>query len=62
MIGVDLVYGRETRFQKIFREAGQEAVGGLSMLIAQAARAWERWTGQKPNRSVMESAVQERGN
>ncbi len=58
MIGVDLVYGRETRFQKIFREAGRSAVGGLGMLIDQAARAWERWTGSQPDRSVMESAVQ----
>lgn len=57
MIGVDLVYGRETRFQEIFREAGRESVGGLGMLIDQAARAWERWTGREPNRSVMASAV-----
>ena len=57
IVGVDLIYGHETRFQQIFREYGRDAVGGLGMLIDQAARAWERWTGSQPDRSVMESAV-----
>lgn len=57
MVGVDLIYGRETAFVRAFRENGQEAVGGLRMLIDQAARAWELWVGETPDRDAMEAAV-----
>lgn len=57
MVGVDLIYGRETAFVRAFREHGQEAVGGLRMLIDQAVRAWELWVGEKPDRDAMETAV-----
>ncbi|MFB6345025.1 MAG: shikimate dehydrogenase [bacterium] len=61
MYGVDLIYGRETRFQGAFSEKGDGSTGGLTMLIKQAARAWQLWTGQRPNESAMEAAAQEAG-
>lgn len=57
MVGVDLIYGRETRFQRDFREHGHEAEGGLTMLIEQAARAWELWMDREPDRGAMRRAV-----
>lgn len=56
MVGVDLIYGRDTRFQRDFREHG-EAVGGMTMLVEQAARAWELWMDREPDRDVMYDAV-----
>lgn len=56
----DLVYNpRETRLLQAARRAGLPAVGGLGMLVWQAALAFERWT-QVPAQEVlpaMEKAV-----
>ncbi len=42
----DLVYRpRPTRWVRAARAAGLPAVDGLGMLVAQASRAFERWTG-----------------
>jgi shikimate dehydrogenase len=57
-VGVDLIYGKQTRFLEAFRNRGRDAVDGLTMLIQQAARSWERWVGHEPNISAMESVVQ----
>jgi len=59
MVGVDLVYGRVTRFQRAFRDRGEEAVDGMTMLIEQAARAWSLWMGREPDRKAMRRAVGE---
>lgn len=59
MVGVDLIYGRETQFQQDFERHGAGAVDGLTMLVRQAARAWERWVGESPDVAAMESAVRE---
>lgn len=61
MVGVDLIYGRSTRFQRDFQEHGFASSGGLTMLVQQAARAWELWTGESPDVDVMASAVEEVG-
>ena len=42
----------ETSFLKKAREAGFETVDGLSMLIGQAAAAFERFFGQSPPREL----------
>lgn len=61
MVGVDLIYGRTTRFQRDFQNFGAGAVGGLDMLLKQAARSWELWTGREPDLSAMKAAVDESG-
>lgn len=53
MIGVDIIYNRETKFMKDFSRAGKEAMGGLEMLLHQAARAWQLWLNQQPDIETM---------
>jgi 3-dehydroquinate dehydratase/shikimate dehydrogenase len=56
----DLVYNPvETRLLKAARAAGAETIGGLEMLIGQACRQFEWWTGQRAPRAVMERAAVE---
>jgi shikimate dehydrogenase len=56
----DLVYNpRQTLFVRQARQAGLPATTGLGMLIEQAARAFECWTGRLPAREVMWKAVEE---
>lgn len=56
---LDLVYKRgETSWVRGARGRGHRACDGLAMLIEQAAAAFERWTGMKPDKDVMwEAAV-----
>ncbi|HZH30566.1 MAG TPA: shikimate dehydrogenase [Pyrinomonadaceae bacterium] len=56
----DLVYNpRETRFMREARAAGCEIiVGGLSMLVAQAAAQFTLWTGQAAPLDVMSAAAE----
>lgn len=55
---LDLVYRpEETAWIRAARAAGHRAMDGLSMLVEQAALAFERWFGMAPNRDVMWSAV-----
>lgn len=57
-VALDLVYGtRDTPFLAAAREAGARALDGRGMLIAQAAAAFERWTGIPAPVDVMRSAV-----
>jgi shikimate 5-dehydrogenase len=43
----DLVYNPlETQFMRSAHEAGCETLGGLEMLIAQAEKQFELWTGK----------------
>jgi shikimate dehydrogenase len=56
----DLVYNpRDTAFIQSARRAGVPAVGGLTMLVEQAALSFERWTGQHASRTAMRAAVLE---
>jgi shikimate dehydrogenase len=56
----DLVYNPvETQLMKWARATGAEAIGGLSMLVAQAAAQFEWWTGQSAPVDVMRTAAEE---
>jgi shikimate dehydrogenase len=54
----DVVYNpADTEFQRRARAAGLVAEGGLGMLVAQAARAFELWLGVAPPREPMALAA-----
>ena len=55
----DLVYNpSETRLLRQARESGARAIGGLDMLVAQGAEAFELWTGRKAPIEVMRAACE----
>jgi shikimate dehydrogenase len=55
----DLVYHPlETALLAAARHAGADAIDGLGMLVHQAARSFELWTGQQPPVAVMRAAAQ----
>jgi shikimate dehydrogenase len=57
---VDLIYNpRETALLRATRARGAETLGGLGMLIYQAAVAFEAWTGAKPPIDVMRHAAEQ---
>lgn len=57
-VAYDLVYNPpETPFLAAAAAAGATAVGGLGMLVDQAAAAFEVWTGIPPDREVMAAAA-----
>jgi len=56
----DLVYNpAETALIRKARAAGAQTIGGLEMLVSQACRQFEWWTGQTAPRQVMEDAAKE---
>ncbi len=57
-LAYDLVYNpAETRFLREAREAGCELIGGLEMLVTQAAEQFRLWTGAEPPETVMREAA-----
>jgi shikimate 5-dehydrogenase len=56
----DLVYNPlETLLLRDARAAGCRTLGGLDMLVAQAQRQFEWWTGTRaPERAMREAAVE----
>ena len=57
----DLTYGRgESALMREARQAGCATLDGLPMLIAQAERQFEWWTGQRPAAGVMRAAAERR--
>ena len=57
----DLTYGQgEATLLRDARSAGLKTLDGLSMLVAQAERQFEWWTGRKPEPGVMEAAARRR--
>ena len=57
----DLTYGPgEAALLRDARAAGIATLDGLAMLVAQAERQFEWWTGQKPAPGVMEAAARRR--
>jgi 3-dehydroquinate dehydratase/shikimate dehydrogenase len=58
-LAYDLVYNpTETRFLRVAREAGCETLGGLAMLVAQAAEQFRLWTGDAAPEDVLQEAAQ----
>ena len=58
-IVVDLIYRPvETRLLLAAREAGARGIGGLGMLVHQAARSFTEWTGVDAPLDVMRKSVQ----
>ena len=54
----DLIYNPvETEFLKQARAAGCDTLGGLPMLVAQARRQFELWTGKTPSAKLMHDAA-----
>lgn len=54
----DLTYNSiETEFLKEGRQAGCDTLGGLPMLVAQACKQFELWTGKTPATNVMYDAA-----
>lgn len=59
----DLVYApAETRLLREAAARGAETVGGLAMLVGQAAAAFERWTDRPMPLGEVETALRARGN
>lgn len=59
-LAYDLVYNPPvTRFMREAQEAGCESLGGLGMLVAQAAAQFRLWSGQAAPRDVMREAVEQ---
>jgi len=57
-VAYDLVYNpEETRFLRDMRQTGAQVIGGLDMLVGQAARQFEWWTERVANRDVMRKAA-----
>jgi shikimate dehydrogenase len=57
-IALDLVYGTAlTPFLRAAEDGGARALDGLGMLVAQAARSFERWTGQDAPLPAMRAAA-----
>jgi 3-dehydroquinate dehydratase/shikimate dehydrogenase len=60
-IAYDLVYNpMETRFLEEARRSGCQIVSGIEMLVAQAARQFELWTGRQPSIETMRQAALEK--
>lgn len=53
----DLVYAADTPLMKEARSRGAKAVGGLNMLLYQAARSFELWTGKTAPLPAMREAL-----
>jgi shikimate dehydrogenase len=54
----DLVYNpAETRLLRDAAALGARVIGGLDMLVGQAARQFEWWTGRRPSPAVMRAAA-----
>jgi shikimate dehydrogenase len=59
LLAYDLVYNpAETEFLRRARVRGCAAVGGLGMLVGQAALAFELWLGVAPPRAAMQRAAE----
>lgn len=54
----DLIYRPEkTKLMRDAEQAGCKAIGGLGMLVRQAALSFEQWTGARASYKIMEEAA-----
>ena len=59
-LAYDLVYNpTDTRFLREAREAGSKTLGGLAMLVGQAAEQFRLWTGDTAPEEVMREAARQ---
>src|SRR6266545_3308897 len=59
MLVYDLVYDPEpTELMRAAERSGCPAIGGLEMLVAQAERQFEIWTGQRPPAGLFVEAAE----
>lgn len=57
-LAYDLVYNpTETQFLSEARQAGCETLGGIQMLLAQAAEQFKLWIGKEPDMSAIRSSL-----
>ena len=57
----DLIYNpQKTRFLSEAEKRGAIIVGGLEMLIGQAAASYKQWTGQEMPLDLVRTAVSEK--
>ena len=60
LAAVDIVYNPPTtRLMRDCRKRSLNTIDGLTLLVEQAAVAFEIWTGRKPDREAMREAVEE---
>jgi shikimate 5-dehydrogenase len=60
MLVLDTIYNPEvTKLIAVAKEKGAQAITGKDMLIYQALKAFELWTGKAPAYGVMEQAFRE---
>ena len=59
-LGYDMVYGRDTPFLAMARDAGAEACDGSGMLVEQAAESFLLWRGLRPDTAPVLAALRGR--
>ena len=56
-LAYEMVYGRDTPFLRLAREAGAAASDGLGMLVEQAAESFLLWRGVRPDTASVLAAL-----